>query len=176
VIAYTPPATEGTVSAGIVPVHINPDALLRSSLATVVRNYEQGGLSGLNQYGADLAALETYSSQKFLMPAVFDYMAGNIESFGTGGASFRMLYRDFLMYEMTTGKHGELSPLIPLLDDCIVSWHELSAEFRAAAKAYKTASSNGKAAMYAGLKKTADELHGKEKRFYTELKKIYQGV
>ena len=155
---------------------IDPDALLRSSLATVARNYEQGALAGLELYGADLASLETYSKQKFLMPAVFDYMSGNIESFGTGGASFRMLYRAFLTYEIINAKHIELSPLVPLLDDCIASWHELSSEFRTAAKAYKSLSPDGKASMYNKLRNTADELHGREKRFYTELRKISQEI
>jgi hypothetical protein len=170
-----PPAVSAKVNgvtscAGI--TKIDPDALLRSSLATVARNYEQGALSGLEHYGSDLAALETYSRQKYLIPAVFDYMSGNIESFGTGGASFRMLYREFLFYEMTQENHGELASLIPLLDDCISSWHTLSAEFRADAKAYKTETPEARAAMYAELQRTADGLHGREKRFYTELKKI----
>ena len=51
-----PPA--GTASAGTGSAKINPDALLRSSLATVVGNYEHVALAGLNQYGSDLAALE----------------------------------------------------------------------------------------------------------------------
>ena len=174
--ATTGTGTTGTATSGVAPAKINPDALLRSSLSTVVRNYEQGALSGLERYGSDLAALETYSKQKFLIPAVFDYMSGNIELYGTGGASFRMLYRDFLTYEITGANHGELSPLVPLLDDCISSWHELSAEFRTAAKAYKALSPDGKAALYAGIKITADELHEKEKRFYTEIKKISQGI
>jgi len=169
-----PPAI--AASADTASAKINPDALLRSSLATVVRNYEQGALAGLERYGTDLTALETYSKQNFLIPAVFDYMSGNIELYGTGGASFRMLYRDFLTYEITSENHVELSSLVPLLDDCIFSWHELSAEFRAAAKAYKTVSPDGKTALYAGLKKTADELHVREKRFYTELKKLSQGI
>lgn len=157
---------------------LDTDALVRSSFAAVTANYEGGALAGLERYGTDIASLETYSRQKFLLPSVLEYMAGNIEDFGTGGASFRMLYRDFLVcaaHGSARGSDADLAnlaqSLVPLIDDSIASWHELSRELRAAAKRIKGMKDAERSAELARIGKIADGLYIREKAFYTELKK-----
>jgi len=155
---------------------LDAEALVRASFATVLENYESGALAGLERYGSDIASLESYSRQKFLLPAVLEYMAGNIEDFGTGGASFRVLYRDFLMYASRSGS-GEQARLaerlVPLIDDSIFSWHELARELRAASKKIKGMKDEERSAEFARIGKIADALYIREKAFYTELKKTH---
>lgn len=154
---------------------LDADALVRSSFAAVSSNYEGGALAGLERYGSDIASLETYSRQKFLLPAVLEYMAGNIEDFGTGGASFRMLYRDFLAYASVNASAALASKaqaLVPYADDSIALWHELSRELRASSKRIKGMSEAKRRAELARIGKIADGLYIREKAFYTELKKL----
>jgi hypothetical protein len=155
-------------------VAIDADSLVRASLKAVIENYESLALDGLSRYGADLASIESYSRQKFLLPSVFAYMAGNIEEHGTGGASFRMPYRDFLLY--AAGKSSfanEASDLIPYLDECIASWHQLSSAFRDLSLAIKGMDAGERAAEYARLEIIAQTLYEREKAFYTEMRKSY---
>jgi hypothetical protein len=150
---------------------LDADSLVRASFASVIENYETLALDGLSRYGADLASIESYSPQKFLLPAVFGYMAGNIEDHGTGGASFRMLYRDFLSYAAERSSFSsEASALIPYLDDCISSWHELSSAFRDLSTHIKGMDSTARAAEYERLAKIAQRLYEREKTFYTKMK------
>ncbi len=105
---------------------------------------------------------------------MFAYMAGNIEEFGTGGASFRMPYRDFVLYAVEKSSYSrELVPLIPYIDECIASWHELSASFKDLSGRIKNMSDSERKAEYAKLSKIAQALYVREKTFYTEVKKTY---
>lgn len=150
---------------------LDADSLVRASFAAVIENYETQALEGLSWYGSELEAIETYSRQKFLLPAVFGYMAGNIEDHGTGGASFRMLYRDFLVYAAEKSSYAaEARALIPAIDECIESWHALSSAFRDLSPRIKGMDGDTRAAEYANLSKIAHTLYEREKTFYTELK------
>jgi hypothetical protein len=101
-------------------------------------------------------------------------MAGNIEEYGTGGASFRMPYRDFLLYAAEKSSFtGAASNLIPYLDECIASWHLLSSAFSELSSLIKGMDAGERAAEYATLEKIAQTLYGREKAFYTEMKKAY---
>ena len=168
---------------------IDMDALARESVKTVVGNYRATakdatesagksgdrvlvGLEGLERYPAALAGLESWSDKAFLLPAVLEYMAGNIENHGTGGASFRTLYRSFLARATSEGRHPELAKLIPLIDRSIASWHELSGEFRVAATAIKGMKATQRVAVYARFAAIAEELYKNEKAFYTSLESI----
>jgi Butirosin biosynthesis protein H, N-terminal/Domain of unknown function (DUF4872) len=168
---------------------IDMESLARESVRTVVENYRataEGasesagkgrdralvGLGGLERYPAALAKLETWSDKAFLLPAVLEYMASNIEDFGTGGASFRSLYRDFLTCATSEGRCPELAPLIPLIDRSIDSWHGLSGEFRTAAKRIKGMTATQRVEVYSRFAAIAGELHKNETAFYTELASI----
>ncbi|HCM25825.1 MAG: hypothetical protein A2Z99_13370 [Treponema sp. GWB1_62_6] len=148
------------------------NALAAHSLDLVIGNYEGGSLAALENYGKDLAEIETYSKQVFLLPAVLEYMAGNIEDFGTGGASFRMLYRDFLLQATAESEYAGLSRALPPLEESIAAWHALSAEFRALAPLVKKMDKGGRLEAWERLRILADDLYRKEFRFYTELKRI----
>lgn len=155
--------------------------LLRSSIVQVIANYETdaapgadlAGLEGMARYGERLAALESYVRPAFLLPQALEYMAGNIEDFGTGGAAFRILYRDFLVQAAEETSGPDLSPSITAIERCIAAWRGLSAEFRAAAAAHKGAGKGERTARYARLRAAAEALYAEESAFYRELKRVY---
>jgi hypothetical protein len=150
---------------------LDADSLVRASFSAVIENYETQALNELSRYGEELTRIESYSRQRFLLPAVFSYMAGNIEEHGTGGASFRILYRDFLSYAVERSSFStEVSALIPYLDECIASWHELSSEFRHLSSAIKGMDSKARSAQYERLAKIAQRLYERENAFYWALK------
>lgn len=148
------------------------DSLTARSVETVIGNYETQTLAALERYGSDLADLESYSAKAFLLPAVFEYMAGNIEDFGTGGASFRMLYRDFLAESIAQGVGAELSPALSAIDGSITSWHALSSEFRALSRRIKGMKKGERLEAYGHVRDLAETIYESEKALYTELKKI----
>jgi hypothetical protein len=152
------------------------DALARSSLDAVIGNYENGALEALSRFGADLSGFDSFSDKSFLYPAVFEYMAGTIEDFGTGGASFRVLYREFISYATTNGSRPELARLIPLLEGSIAELHALSSELRSASARVKSMSASGRREEFARLGKIADALYEREKALYTEMKNLREGV
>ncbi len=152
------------------------DALARSSLEAVTGNYENGALEALSRFGADLAGFDSFSDKAFLYPAIFEYMAGTIEDFGTGGASFRILYRDFISYAATKGSRPELARLIPFIDGSIAEWHALSAELRSASARVKAMSPSARKEEFSRLGKIADGLYEREKALYTEMRKLREGA
>lgn len=154
-------------------------ALLLHSLRLVTGYYESASLAALEHYGQDLVELESYSKPAFLLPAVLQYMAGNIEDFGTGGAAFRMLYRDFLALiaerlKATAPLAAQLAKTIASLDECITGWHEMSAACRSLGSRIKSMNRAIRAAEYQKLKTIADTIYKKERLFYTELKTCLQ--
>ncbi len=150
------------------------ERLLRHSLDLVTGYYEDSSLSGLQRYGQDLVELESYSKQSFLLPAVLEFMAGNIEDFGTGGAAFRMLYRDFLHLMKEEQETLRLETAIAALDGSIEAWHGLATAFRSLAGRIKGMSADQRALEYQKLKTTADAIYKHEKLFYAELKNCMQ--
>ena len=167
---------------------IDADRLVCASIDAVLENYRRGadisvlgsdadrdalleGLSGLSRYPEELVALGS-GRNTYLLPSLLEYMAGNIEDFGTGGASFRMLYRDFIVWAARESSFGEVESLIPLLDDSIASWHALSAEFRQASKRIKGLSRDAQAAQFAQVGELAKELYKDEKALYTGIEAI----
>jgi hypothetical protein len=153
--------------------------LMRSSVSALAENYEKGSLTNLEAFPSDLESFESWCKQGFLYPAVLEYMAGNIEDFGTGGASFRVLYREFLAQAVAANAPSsggfEYPKALARIDECIASWHELSASFRIVSKTIKKMGKEERAAAYAGFAKTARTLLEREKAFYTEMKKYDSG-
>jgi len=162
---------------------IEPDRLVRASLEGVLENYRGKasdvmdgangdvlvGLSGLGRFAETLAHLETWSDKKFLLPAVLEYMAGTIEDFGSGGAAFRVLYRDFLVYAGDRSAFGGIDSLIPSIDASIASWHALSAEFRRIASSVKGMDADERAKAWLRCAKIAEDLYRSEQALYTAI-------
>jgi hypothetical protein len=117
-----------------------------------------------------------YSKQGFLLPAVFEFMAGNIEDFGTGGAAFRMLYRDFLHLMSVRLDGMQLESALAALDDSIEAWHELSTAFRSLAGRIKGMKADQRALEYQRLKTIAEAIYNHEKLFYAELSKCMEEI
>ena len=154
---------------------IDWDRLAENSIRTVVANYEEYALDGLSRYGEEIASLEKRGAKPFLLPAVFAYMAGNIEDYGTGGASFRVLYRGFLAQAAAKSRIPGVEGALPKIDGCVEAWHALSGEFLAVSERVRGMKADARAAEYAKLKNLADELHAREKALYTELAGIVAG-
>ena len=80
---------------------------------------------------------------------MFELIHGYIETWGTGGAAFRKLYRKFLEELLTNPKLKEgpkawknedfkvLEECIPLIDDCVHSWTLIAESLKNAAEEYK---------------------------------------
>lgn len=161
--------------------------LARSSIAGVIANYRARaprsveeppliGLAGMERYPEAIANLESWSEKPYLLPAVLNYMAGNIEDFGTGGASFRTLYRAFLARAISAGEVTELEPLLAPLDGSIASWHALSADFRAASVEVKGLDRAGRSRVFTRLSHRAEALLKSEKAFYTALVTVAEAM
>lgn len=144
------------------------DRLVVASLREVGAN-SPASLDALSRFGDDLAELEAYGPKPFLVPAVLEYLAGTIEDYGTGGAAFRRLYRDFLAEAATRSRYRSLAAAFAPLDAAIAEWHVLSARLRAFAASYKALSAEGRRAEYAALREIASRLYGNEREFYTIL-------
>jgi hypothetical protein len=159
--------------------------LVAESVAAVIGNYRAGaghsvvdgasgdgiliGLAGLARYPVALADMASWGAPPYLLPAVCEYMASNIETHGTGGAAFRCLYRDFLAREIALGNAAGLEPLVPLLDAAIERWHDLSGEFRAAAQTVRGLGADSLRELFAAFADRAEALHKTETAFYTAL-------
>ncbi len=153
------------------PFHPDPSRLVSESFSTLVSNYESGALAALEAFPQDLRDFETYSGKQFLYPDIFEYLSATIEDNGTGGASFRMLYREFLEYAASSPLHAELCPsLIKKIDESIALWHELSAKFREESTSIKGMNAGERERVLAELAQIAQRLALAEKAFYTELK------
>lgn len=156
-------------------IAIDWDKLANNSIRTVVRNYESFALEGLSRYGDELASLEKRGAKSYLLPAIFAYMAGNIEDYGTGGASFRVLYRGFLAQAAEKSRVPGIGEALPKIDACIESWHALSREFLSLSGRLRGMKADERAEEYERLKEKADALHAREKALYTELAGIAAG-
>lgn len=51
------------------------------------------GINGLKQFSNELVSIED-TIKPYLLPSVFDFFYGSIETNGTGGAAFRIFYRE----------------------------------------------------------------------------------
>jgi len=151
------------------------EELLTASLDTVCAYYRESSLEALSRYGRDLSELEQYSRQSFLLPAVLEYMAGNIEDFGTGGAAFRALYRDFLaraaaeLNAAAPERAASLGRAIAGLEEAIAEWHRLASAFRGLGGRIKGMGAGERDSEYRRLQAIAEGLYEKEKAFYTLL-------
>lgn len=152
---------------------IDIDALITHSITTVLENYETTSLANLASFPADIEGFSSWSTKTFLYPAVLEYMAGNIEDHGTGGASFRCLYRDFIEGVSRKSMYGEhVASLLPLCDESIAQWHRLAAEFHSLSTRVKGLSREEREREFSALAEIARGLYDRESALYQGIKAL----
>lgn len=159
----------------------NPDwnKIIKESIREVINNYEWkpssqeeadlglGGLEGLRKFEQELKDFESTVSKTYLLSPIFDYLYGCIETNGTGGAAFRIFYRDFLLQMADKLNNPKLKDASVLLDTSIVCWHNLASEFKMISQTIKKVKSKDERSdLYAGAADKAAALYNAEKAFY----------
>lgn len=177
--ASNPDAQESSGSApassgrALSPMPAPADSFVEASLRTVYENYRGGALDGLERFGDSLAAMNAWEKKRYLLQPVLEYLAGNIEDYGTGGASFRMPYRDFLAWAAGGGTatlpKGRSEELLGAIDASVARWHDLSAALRAEAAGAKQMNSSARGESRKRLNTAADRLYEAELVFYEVL-------
>ena len=167
------------------PTAYEPDwnKILKESIREVISNYEWkpanqeeaalglGGLEGLKQFEQELKDFESTVSKTYLLSPIFDYLYGCIETNGTGGAAFRIFYRDFLLQMANRLNNPKLKEAAALLDTSIAFWHDLSSEFKKISQTIKKAKSKDERNnLYSGAAEIAAALYNAEKAFYLYIK------
>lgn len=166
---------EDSVRSGDGNVRLDPDALIHESLATVMENYETGALESLSRFPDDLASFEEWSGKSFLYPAILDYMGANIEDNGTGGASFREIYRKYLEYTARESSPGrDIEPLIPLCEGAVAEWHRLSDACRELSGRIKGMSADERRKSFSSLAEIARGIYDQEKALYRGMKSLVE--
>ena len=100
-------------------------------------------------------------------------MAANIEDNGTGGASFRVLYKEFLEYAARESSSGNrIEPLIPLCEASVNGWHSLSAACRDLSGRIKGMSPEDRRIAFSSLAEIARQIYDQENALYNGMKKI----
>ena len=130
-----------------------------------------GGLEGLKQFEQELRDFESTVTKTYLLSPIFDYLYGCIETNGTGGAAFRIFYRNFLLQMADRLNNPKLKEAAALLDTSIAAWHDLSGEFKMISKTIrKVKSKEDRNNLYAGAAEIAAALYNAEKAFYLYIK------
>ncbi|MFA6505640.1 MAG: DUF4872 domain-containing protein [Treponemataceae bacterium] len=172
---------------------INRRSLIDAAFKTIIDNYEgrdtwtdsstaaakplpiPTGLAGIEAFPAALRDFDQYAKPWIASPAL-SLLAGCIERNGTGGAAFRVLFRDFIEKSAAalsdTDRAGgdRLRTLLPALDSSIAAWRALAVEFDAAAAAVtakmKPAERN---VFYERCAAKAEALAKAERDLYTQI-------
>jgi hypothetical protein len=117
----------------------------------------------------------TTVQNSFMIPIVFNFWYGCIETNGTGGAAFRILFRDFL--EEAGEKAGgiETNKAVEAANASIAAWHRLANGFKeAAAKIGNIQDKTLREKYYQNLAKLVDRLYQEENKLYHALTMISQ--
>jgi hypothetical protein len=129
------------------------------------------GLEGIKKLGSELVNIEQIIKNKYMLPMVFHFLYGCIETNGTGGAAFRILFRDFLKQAAEKLNNSKIKQVIPHLEASIEAWHELASGFKEISqKIAHIQKKEERLNLYHDLAKRADNLYKKEKTFYQLLK------
>ncbi|MCG8569408.1 MAG: BtrH N-terminal domain-containing protein [Spirochaetes bacterium] len=168
------------------PADYQPDwqKIFEFSIAEVIKNYEWqaktaeekamglGGLLGLKDFENELIHFEETITKTYLLPPVFEYLYGCIETNGTGGAAFRIFYRNFLTQMSDRLNQSSIDETITSINNSINAWHQLSNEFQEISKVIKKAKKpEQRKDLYLKAAEKADHLYLQEKEFYEILKK-----
>jgi hypothetical protein len=131
-----------------------------------------GGLEGLKSFSGELTEMDSWIKSPFMLPAVFDFLYGCIETNGTGGAGFRIFYRDFLLDMSNRTGDISLTQASELLNVSIRSWHDLAVEFKKISKTVgRMKSKEERRVAYSIAADKAQKLYEAEKAFIEFLKK-----
>lgn len=171
--------------------------LLAAGLAAVLDNYEgkadwsavagspppgalplPSGLAGLEAFPEALRNFDRYAKPWIVGPAL-SFLAGCIERNGTGGAAFRVLFRDFIAAgkgDIAGLPGADATALLPALDASISAWRGLSAEFDATGASITAKSSAAdRAAAYARCANAAEKVAQAERTLRAALVEQLQG-
>lgn len=157
---------------------LNWDKLTRNAVHQLVQNLEpsSSGLGGLNDLKAlpdNIRRIETYATNRWLLPAIFSSLHGYIEDFGTGGAAFRIMVRDFFEEASGSLTTTDFEAAITALNESITAWHGLSGEFETISKQIKNVQTkSARDALYNKAAEQAEILYKKESSLLMALKKI----
>jgi hypothetical protein len=130
------------------------------------------GIKGLKQFGDELVSIEE-TVKPYLLPSLFDFFYGSIETNGTGGAAFRLFYRDFLKKAGQELNDPEIIKASEYTDACADAWHALADEFRKLSGQIKgIKNKEERISRYNKCELLAVELYNCEQRLYSYLKEI----
>jgi hypothetical protein len=156
--------------------------LVAASIKEVVGNmeYKAGantpalfGLAGLEQFSRNLKQPEKLVKNEWLFAPVLSFWYGCIETNGTGGAAFRMLYRDFIQQASEQLNSESLYQLLPYLDASITAWHNLANGFKSLSENIQTVKGKAeRAPLFEQVAGLAFEVYQKEKDLCQVLKAI----
>lgn len=131
------------------------------------------GLTGLKNLGNVIVNIENTLQNNFMLPIVFNFWYGCIETNGTGGAAFRILFRDFLKEAGKKAVGIDTTEAVEAANASIAAWHQLANGFKQTAeKIGAIADKEMRNKHYQNLAKLAVKLHQKEERLYNTLKSI----
>lgn len=166
----------------------DPEPLIDSALGTMIGNYEGRdtwtdsasatplpipvGLAGLEAFPALLRDFDSQVKPWLAGPGL-SFLGGCIERNGTGGAAFRVLFREFIARCADSESGRLLRELLAPLDESIASWRSLAAEFDAAGAAIsgKTKTAERRA-WYERCAVKAEAVAAAERALYEEIKRI----
>jgi hypothetical protein len=164
---------------------LNWKKLTQNAIAQVVKNMKdtppltqecisaKSGLDGLKHLGNEIVNIETTIQNRFMIPIVFNFWYGCIETNGTGGAAFRILFRNFLKVAGEKAKGLDTRKAIKAVDASIAAWHELALGFKEAAKKIGSIQNREeRKTLYQNLAKLADCLYQEEEKFISELQNL----
>jgi len=131
------------------------------------------GLVGLKNLGKEIMNIETTVQNMFMIPIVFNFWYGCIETNGTGGAAFRILFRDFLEAAGEKAEGVETIKAVEAANASIAAWHALANGFKeAAARIGSIQDKKMRETYYQNLAKLADRLYQEENKLYHALTMI----
>jgi hypothetical protein len=152
---------------------LDPDALAKSALATVLGNYDASGawpgtkkkplvgLAGLEAFPGALAAIHEMVPA-YMLASAYSYMAGSIERNGTGGAAFRRLFRDFLVLRAADcaeeSVRAACASLVKPTEAAMAAWSGLALAFDQAAARLGSARGPGRKSTIAASEAETAEL------------------
>ncbi|MBN2061742.1 MAG: DUF4872 domain-containing protein [Deltaproteobacteria bacterium] len=166
------------------PTDYKPDwgLITKNSLTNIILNYEWkpaegveyaglGGLEGLKDFEGEIRDMDRSIKNSYMLPVIFDYLHGCIETNGTGGAAFRIFIRDFIRDMAKKTEYAVLNEVLPSLENSIDAWKVLAQAFRQAGiEIKKVKDSTSHQDVYDSLAEKAKQLYMREAEVYIKLK------
>lgn len=160
---------------------LNWEKMTRNAIHRLVQNLDNSpantdsGLKKLKLFPDDIRQIETYAKNRWLLPVIFTSLYGYIEEFGTGGAAFRILVRDFFNEASQNLKNKDFKEIIAALEEAIAAWRGLAGEFKAiSGKIKDVKTKEDREVLYQAAADKARIVYAKEKDLLAVLKKQIQ--